>query len=582
MKKILVAFLILLLCPSAHAAWGNRLMDSYDVRQATPTNGQVLVWNSTTKLWTLGTAGAAQTPWTGNVNGGGFALSNATGNISMWTNDSGYLTSSTGLLATGATTGATSQAQVFTAPTTGRATINLAPSSAVNPNTPNSGDMWWNGTNLYFYNGASNKDLLAGGGGASTADHFVITQTDADLTQATNLGGLTTGLLKGTTALGVSTISAITDNSANWNTAYGWGNWASNFGTTAGTIAQGSDSRITNGQTAYGWGNWASNFGTTAGTIAQGNDSRIADGETAYGWGNHAGLYLPIGGGTLTGDLALTTHNITLTGSLGATGAGKLTKGWFTDLEITNLPTINGGTLATALGNYGSFLTSSTGLLATGATTGATGQAQAFTDGITVGVTTQVSNLNSEYWQGNHFADYLDQAVKTSSVSQFAALNLVRADPYLRFSPTVGDAFEWYAYNSELWATDYTTGEILLRFQKTSHILSIPFGANIVPLVNTITTSATPSINVDTTKMFTITALSDVITNVGITGSPKNGQTLIVRILDAGVAKSITWGAAFKSIAPLPTTSVVSKTLYVGFVYSTATNQFECISSVQE
>jgi len=49
------------------------------------------------------------------------------------------------------------------------------------------------------------------------------------------------------------------------------------------------------------------------------------------------------------GDLALGTNNITLTGSLGATG-GRILKGWMTNLEITNLPTINGGTLATALG----------------------------------------------------------------------------------------------------------------------------------------------------------------------------------------------------------------------------------------
>jgi hypothetical protein len=122
--------------------------------------------------------------------------------------------------------------------------------------------------------------------------------------------------------------TSITDNSAHWNSA-------------------------------YGWGNWASNFGTSVGTIAQGNDSRINHGETAYGWGNHSGLYLPIGGGTLTGDLALTTHNITLTGSLAAT-ANRVLKGWFTDIEITNLPTINGGTLAAALGNYGGFLTSVT------------------------------------------------------------------------------------------------------------------------------------------------------------------------------------------------------------------------------
>lgn len=124
-------------------------------------------------------------------------------------------------------------------------------------------------------------------------------------------------------------------NKSNWDTAFGWGNHASagyepaftknnafnkNFGTAAGTVAQGNDSRINNGQTAYGWGNHASagyepgfsknnafnkNFGSALGTVAQGNDSRINNGQTAFGWGNHAGLYLPIGGGTLTGNLTI-------------------------------------------------------------------------------------------------------------------------------------------------------------------------------------------------------------------------------------------------------------------------------------
>lgn len=62
----------------------------------------------------------------------------------------------------------------------------------------------------------------------------------------------------------------------------------------------------------------------------------------------HSANTLTIGGSGAT-TLALGTNSITMTGSLGATGAGKLTKGWFTDVEITNLPTINGGTLATAL-----------------------------------------------------------------------------------------------------------------------------------------------------------------------------------------------------------------------------------------
>ena len=51
---------------------------------------------------------------------------------------------------------------------------------------------------------------------------------------------------------------------------------------------------------------------------------------------------------TISGTLALGTNSITMTGSLAATGA-RVTKGWFTDIESTNAPTIN-GTAATGSG----------------------------------------------------------------------------------------------------------------------------------------------------------------------------------------------------------------------------------------
>ena len=52
------------------------------------------------------------------------------------------------------------------------------------------------------------------------------------------------------------TITATGGNSTNWNTAYGWGNWSSNFGTASGKICQGNDSRLSDSRTAsdvYAW-----------------------------------------------------------------------------------------------------------------------------------------------------------------------------------------------------------------------------------------------------------------------------------------------------------------------------------------
>lgn len=60
-------------------------------------------------------------------------------------------------------------------------------------------------------------------------------------------------------------------------------------GTTASTVALGNHLHTGTYEPVFSK-NTAFNkdFGTTSGTVAQGNDSRITNGQTAYGWGNHA------------------------------------------------------------------------------------------------------------------------------------------------------------------------------------------------------------------------------------------------------------------------------------------------------
>ena len=65
----------------------------------------------------------------------------------------------------------------------------------------------------------------------------------------------------------------------------------------------------------------------------------------------NAASYVPYTGAA--SDLALGTHSITMTGSLGATGA-RLAYGWFTDLTVTNIITgsISGNSVTVTNGVY--------------------------------------------------------------------------------------------------------------------------------------------------------------------------------------------------------------------------------------
>jgi len=101
----------------------------------------------------------------------------------------------------------------------------------------------------------------------------------------------------------------------------------------------------------------------------------------------------------------------------------------------------------------------------------------------------------------------------------------------------------------------------------------------------TVVSSATPSINTDTTDIFTITALAAAITSftTNLTGTPVNGQKLILRIKDDGTARAITWGASFVSRgATLPTTTVINKTVYVGLMYNSTASVWDCVAVSQE
>jgi hypothetical protein len=99
---------------------------------------------------------------------------------------------------------------------------------------------------------------------------------------------------------------------------------------------------------------------------------------------------------------------------------------------------------------------------------------------------------------------------------------------------------------------------------------------------NTTTSSATPSINTDTTDEFDITAQAVAITSMttNLTGTPVNGQKLIIRIKDSGTSQTITWGTSFQSsgIASLLTNTVPNKTHYVGLAYNSTDAKWTCLA----
>lgn len=100
------------------------------------------------------------------------------------------------------------------------------------------------------------------------------------------------------------------------------------------------------------------------------------------------------------------------------------------------------------------------------------------------------------------------------------------------------------------------------------------------PRTVTTTSSATPTPNAGITDIYTVTALAEAATFGAPTGTPVNGQKLIIRIKDNATARALSWNAIYRAgtDVALPTTTVLSKTLYCGFIYNSSDSKWDLVA----
>lgn len=98
--------------------------------------------------------------------------------------------------------------------------------------------------------------------------------------------------------------------------------------------------------------------------------------------------------------------------------------------------------------------------------------------------------------------------------------------------------------------------------------------------IGTVASSATPTPAGDTNDQFNITALAVNAVVAAPTGTPTDGQSLIIRIKDNGTARTLGWNAIFRASSDLalPTTTIVNKTLYLGFKYNAADAKWDLLA----
>ena len=97
------------------------------------------------------------------------------------------------------------------------------------------------------------------------------------------------------------------------------------------------------------------------------------------------------------------------------------------------------------------------------------------------------------------------------------------------------------------------------------------------------TTDTGTSLNMDNLDQFIVTAQAGALLFNAPGGTLVQGRSLVIRIKDNANARALTWNAVFRAMGTaLPSTTVLSKTLYLGFFYNSTDTKWDLVASAQE
>lgn len=113
-------------------------------------------------------------------------------------------------------------------------------------------------------------------------------------------------------------------------------------------------------------------------------------------------------------------------------------------------------------------------------------------------------------------------------------------------------------------------------------LITIQDNNPLISRVQSVTSAATVTPNADEDDGVKITAQAEALLLANPSGTPSEMQGIVIRIKDNGTARAITYGNQYREIGTtLPTTTVISKTIYLAIVWN-ATDSFWDVVGVRE
>lgn len=128
--------------------------------------------------------------------------------------------------------------------------------------------------------------------------------------------------------------------------------------------------------------------------------------------------------------------------------------------------------------------------------------------------------------------------------------------------------------NGTVGATTRNTGDFTTLTASTNMS-----STRINPRFSSTTSTATLTPDISAFDQYNLTAQAVGLTVAAPTGTPVDGNKLIIRILDNGTGQSISWNATYTVIGTtLPTTTTANKMIYVGCIYNATNTRWDVVA----